>query len=48
MSKKRKNIFLMKLSSKFKTKKGTHFRKAAMFPFRESEAFSTFIDLEHT
>lgn len=31
-----------------KKKKGTYLRKAAIFPFKESEAFSTFIDLEHT
>lgn len=29
-------------------KKGTYFKKAAMFPFKGSEAFSKFIDLEQT
>lgn len=44
----KKDTFLMKLSFKYLKKKGTYLRKAAMFPFKESEAFSTFIDLEHT
>lgn len=33
---------------KKKKKKDTYLRKAAIFPFKESEAFSTFIDREHT
>lgn len=31
-----------------KGRKGTYLRKAAMFSFTESEAFSTFMDLEQT
>ena len=42
-----KVIFLRGLNSNL-GEKGTYFRKAAMFPFKESEAFSKFIDLEHT